>query len=236
MNELQYFGVASGLGLGGFDPAPALIAGVYMATRSSASGFTPGKTRRDVLLFGSLLILGTALWGALLSSLFGERLAEVPWHSLLRAGAWAAGIEIALAVGGLVFAWFRWIHRADPPKDTENQNRSLAGLLVVALGFIALVTTDVPYVVMIGLSSHHPAWVVVPAFLSWAIISQVPLFILCVAVLFNRQSKVAQWIGKAWSAARRWVRTAIPLAIAVVCLLLLADAAEFFLVGRFLVG
>lgn len=236
MNELQFFGVASGLGIGGFDPAPALIAAVYMAARSSAPGRGPAKARRDVLLFGAVLILGTALWGILLSRLLGEHLAEIPWHSLLRAGAWAAGAEVIVAAVGLGYAGYRWAHRNDPPEEKDQKNRSLTGLLVVALGFVALVTADVPFVVTIGLSSHHPPWIVVPAFIVWAIISQVPLFILCVAVLFNRHGRVAEWIGAAWSAARRWIRIAIPLAIAAVCVLLLADAARYFLVGRFLVG
>ncbi|RUQ21752.1 hypothetical protein [Kocuria sp. HSID16901] len=236
MNELQFFGVASGLGIGGFDPVPALIAAVYIAARGNSGQSAARKARRDVLLFGAVLILGTAAWGFALSRLLGEHLADIPWHSLLRAGGWAAGIEILVAIVGLCFAGYRWIHRNDPPEEKEQQDRSLAGLLSVALGFVAIVTADLPFVVTIGLSSHQPAWAVLPAFLAWAVISQGPLFVMCVAVLFNQHHRASKWIGRAWSAARPWIRTAIPVAIAVICVLLLLDAGRYFVMGRFLVG
>lgn len=234
MSPFQFTAAAAGLGIGGFDPAPALIAAVFMAARPSGTPPAIRTVRRDVLWFGLLLIGGTAAWGIGLSRLLGERLAGVPWHGLLRAGGWAAGIELAVAVLGLCFAGYRWAHRSDPPQ--EEKARSRAGLMLVAVGFVALVTADMPFVITIGLSSHQPLWAVVPAFIMWAIISQVPLFILCVAVLFNKHRRVSSVIGRAWGSLRRWVRIAVPIGIASASLLLLIDSARFFVLGHFLIG
>lgn len=234
MNPSQFMAAASGLGIGGFDPAPAMIAAVFMAAHTSGTPENARAVRRHVLLFGLLLIGGTVVWGVGLSTLVGEHLADVPWHNLLRSGSWAAGIELVIAVLGLGFAAHRWAHRLDPPQ--EEKKRNAAGLMLVALGFVGLVTADLPFVVAIGLSSHQPLWAVIPAFVAWAIISQIPLFVLCIAVLLNKHQAVSGVIGRAWTALRTWVRPAIPIGIAGVCILLALDAARFFLLGRFLIG
>lgn len=108
--------------------------------------------------------------------------------------------------------------------------------MLVALGFVAIVTADVPFIVTIGLSSHQPVWVVIPAFIVWAVVSQFPLFVLCIAVLFNKHRNVSQLIGRVWDSLRRWARWAVPIGLASVSVLLLLDAARFFLLGHFLIG
>lgn len=234
MNPIQFLAASSGLGVGGFDPAPALIAAVFMAARPSETPEQARGVRRDVLLFGTVLIVGTVLWGVGLSLLVGERLANVPWYGLLRAGGWAAGVELLLAIAGFCAAGYKWVHRNDPPREEKARNR--AGLMLVALGFVAIVTADVPFIVTIGLSSHQPVWAMIPAFIVWAVVSQFPLFVLCIAVLVNKHRKVSRVIGRAWDSLRTWVRWAVPVGLASVSVLLLLDAARFFLLGRFLIG
>ncbi|MCP3425668.1 hypothetical protein NBM05_06490 [Rothia sp. AR01] len=233
MEPGAFIASASALGVGGLDPAPPLIAAVYMAARPAADPLAAGRVRRAVLVFGVLLIGGTALWGVLLSRLVGDRLDAIPWGHLLRAGAVVAWIELAVALAGLVYAGYRWRIRNRPPK--EEKNRSFAGLLLVAAGFVALVTSDPPFVLAAGLSGNQPLWAAATGLVLWALISQAPLAVLCGAVVANQHRRVAVLIGRWWSAAERWVNIVLPAGIAAVCALMLVDVGKYFLLGRFLI-
>jgi hypothetical protein len=233
MEPGAFIASAGALGLGGLDPAPPLIAAVYMASRPASSPHAARRVRRAVLVFGIVLIGGTALWGIALSLLVGERLDAIPWGHLLRAGAVVAWLEVAAALAGLVYAGYRWRRRDREPE--AERDRSFAGLLLVAVGFVALVTSDPPFVLATGLSGHQPLWAVVAGMLLWTLVSQAPLALLCGAVMANQHRRAARLIGRAWTAARRWVNLILPLGVAAVCVLMLLDAGKYLLLGRFLI-
>lgn len=233
MSTAAFLGSCLALGLGGFDPAPLLIAAVFMASRPDADAHAAREARRGTLVFGLVLIGGTALWGTVLSRLFGSALAEVPWGAILRGGAWAAGAEALLGAAALVWAVLRWRARNRPAQPEKDH--SLRGLVLVALGFVAIVTSDVPFVVAVGLSGHQPLWAVVLGQVLWAVVSQAPLFLLCLAVLAHRHRAMARVVGGWWEAIRPGVRLAVPVLLAVLGLLLLLDAADFLVTGQFLV-
>ena len=79
-----------GLGLAGLDPAGALIA---------AAALTAGARDRAVLLYGVVVLVGTALLGTVLSLTLGARLASVDWSVLVPAGRVGAIIELGVGAG-----------------------------------------------------------------------------------------------------------------------------------------
>lgn len=232
MSPLAYLATAAGLSLGGFDPGPLLIAAVFMAARPPTDAAAARGVRRSVLAFGLVLLSGTFAWGLVLSLLVGEDLARVPWVHLLRTGWWIAALELAAAVALVVWAVLKRRNRNAPEKPPKN--RSAAGLLLVAVGFVAIVTTDPPFIVLVGLSGTQPLWAVVAGHVVWTVISQLPLFLLVLAVLANRHRKVAQVIGGWWDRIRPALGVALPVLAVLAALALAADALEYLLAGHYL--
>lgn len=220
MDALHYLFTVLPLSLGGLDPAPALIAAVFLTNP------VVRKPRASVLTFGAVLIGGTAVWGLVLSKVVGERIRDIPWHEVLRvllhSGLWTVALKLALAAGLLVYAVISFRKRG---RQKQEKSRTAAGLLVVALGFVALVTSDVPFVATVALSSHQPFGVQILGLGLWAIISQVPLFALCVAVALGKHGAFARWLEKVWTRVRPVIGALIPAACTLIALGLIVDVA-----------
>lgn len=212
MSTSSFLGLLFPLGLGGFDPAPALIAAVYLS--GGGGGSALASRRRGVLLFGLLLIGGTALWGLALTALVGASIAQIPWvdivHLVLDAGVWTALGKGLLAVGLVAFGVYKLRSKSSP----ETKNRGLWGLLLVGLGFIAIVTADLPFIATVTLAADQPLWASTLAFILWSLISQAPLFLLCLAVLLHRDAVFTVWLNRAWSR----VAPLVGLTVGVLCL------------------
>ncbi len=211
MSTSSFLGLLFPLGLGGFDPAPALIAAVYL---SGGGGSALASRRRGVLLFGLILMGGTAAWGIALTALVGASIAQIPWadivHLALDAGVWTALGKGLLALGLVAFGVYKLRSKPSP----ETKNRGLWGLLLVALGFIAIVTADLPFIATVVLAAEQSLWTSTLAFILWSFISQSPLFLLCLAVLLHRDAVFTVWLNRAWSR----VAPLVGLTVAVLCL------------------
>ncbi|MCG2623327.1 hypothetical protein LVY72_15625 [Arthrobacter sp. I2-34] len=222
MTALQYLSVVVLTALGGFDPAPALIAAAALAA---------GFRRRHVLGFAALLIGGTAAWGLVLTVIGGARLGRVDWHALARGGAVAAWVELALGLGG--WALYRALRRRRP--ESSREVRSPWGLYATAAGFVAIVVFDLPFDVMVVASAGQPPVLAVPGWVAWAALSQAPLTLLGVAVAAGRHRSAVARLNRIWSRFAPVAGTVATACLAVAALVLLADAAQFLVRGHFLV-
>ncbi|HCN39804.1 hypothetical protein [Rothia sp. (in: high G+C Gram-positive bacteria)] len=215
------------LGLGGFDIAPALIAAVFLANRAVGS-------RRHVLIFGATLLGGTVLWGLLLATALHPMLKQINWHQLLQTVLHAGWCTVALklvliltCIGYGIYALNR-----STPEDGTRTSRGLTSLLLIAAGFIAIVTTDPPFLAAIVLSADQPLWAVALALCLWTLISQLPLAVLCGAILMRQDARFTRWLTAVWQKTgplfRRW------LAISAICvgLVLALDLTTSALWGR----
>lgn len=216
------------LGLGGFDIAPALIAAVFLANRAVGNG------RRNALLFGATLLGGTVLWGLLLATALRPMLKQIHWHQLLQsalhAGWWTVALKLVLMLTCIGYGVYG-LNRSKPENETRP-SRGLTSLLLIAAGFIAIVTTDPPFLAAIVLSAGQPLWAVALALCLWVLISQLPLAILCSAILTGQDASFAYWLTTVWQKTgplfRRW------LAISAICvgLILAVDLATSVLWGQ----
>lgn len=239
-----FLGLMSSLALGGFDPAPALIAGVFLAAGAhSAASFS--TRRHHVLLFATALIGGTALWGVVLALTVGSQIAAVDFggiiHAALNAGWWTilGKALIAIVVAGVGWNYWRRKKKAKNPasgevdaraaveqaeKDkTKKQTKGLRGLMLTALFFVAIVTTDVPFLAGAIAAGSQPLWANVVGNLLWAIISQLPLVVLCVALAFGRAQAFSEWLQRWWDKVKRWFHGIIPTACALISLSIIID-------------
>lgn len=188
----SYLGAMTLLGGLGFDPAPMLI---------SVAALSLGARRRKIILFATVLVLGTAAWGVAVTLVAGPAIRHVHWLALAESvpGLVAATlVAVALLAWGVVTLRTRW-HRANlasiidegdaaasaPARQSRAASGIAAGplpLLLVALAFIAVVLSDPPFPTAIVLSAHRSVVEVVLGFLIWAAVSQSPVVVLAVAL------------------------------------------------------
>lgn len=216
-------------GLAGFDPAPSLIALVSLAA---------GTRRRTVGFFILVLVLGTATWGIIASAVLGPLLTGIDWWRLARSGTIAALIE--LVIGAALISW-RILRRLGPaapePVPSESSDRRAgSGLLLVALGFIAVVMGDPAFDVQVVAAARLPWPEAIAGWLVWSVCSQILLIPVVILLAFPRDrvdlGKLAE-IGA--HIRRRSSRVVTPL-IVTIGLLLMVDAGKRLLTGTFLIA
>lgn len=134
----DFLSTAAVTGLGGFDPAPMLIA---------AAALTGGVRRRHLYGFAALLLGGTALLGWILSRTIGHALGHPDWYRLLLGHRASAVIEVVAGLALVTYAVVR-IRAAImmPPAAAESPEaekpRGVAGLYAVAATFAVIVVGD----------------------------------------------------------------------------------------------
>ena len=211
MSLASYLGLSFPLGLAGLDPAPALIAALYLAHR-------PGR-RRDVYLFGLIITVGTAVWGLLLTALAGTKIQHIPWteiiHWLLNAGWITLLLKAAIGLCLVGYALYARKNRKSP-RLKETKEKSTRGLFFFVLAFLALVTTDIPFAAYIGLSGNQPFWAQVLAFTSWSLIALMPLPPLLLAMAFGQD----RWFIGILEKLQQKIKPLITWGIPALCLLL----------------
>ena len=213
-----------GMGLAGFDPAPLVIVGAARAA---------GGKRSHVVIFSSVLLIGTAALGTGLTFLAGPAIRHL---NLMRiADSWEG--HLASVIFGVFFlVWgvlklSRLIRGEDPDKleDAEvekkaheieegtGKQKGLWGLIGVAVIFLGIVLLDPPFpaAIVFSATGHHNIVLVSLGFLLWAIVSQFPLVILTVATFFGADEKVVSITEKAMNKLKpafRWVVSILAIA------------------------
>ncbi|QNH95809.1 hypothetical protein [Corynebacterium anserum] len=235
----EFLGLMVSLAIGGFDPAPALIGGVFLAAGSG--GAVSFSTRRhQILIFAFTLIGGTALWGVVLATTVGARLAAVDigaiLHIALNAGWWTIVGKAVIATAVACVGWYYWRRNAqfyrtaghgdvhtDPHTESAQKTKGLRGLILTALFFIAIVTTDVPFLAGAIAAGTQPLWINALGNLVWAVISQLPLVVLCITLMFGKAQVFSEWLQHWWDKVKDWFRGIMPTACAVVCTTIIID-------------
>ena len=226
MDLWSFMGAAAATGLGGFDPGPALI---------GAAALGSGVSPRQVLGFGAALISGTAVCGIVLTAVVGSRLSRVDWHALLRDGATAAWIELAVGVGLLVYAAIRLVRRHHGTRTSTRHLPNATGLYLTALGFIGIVVFDVPFEIFVATAGDQPPWLVGTGWMLWALISQLPLALLLAAIMAKRHTPMVRIVTAAQERLAPLAHLLLGTALGLVGLFLVVDAVRFLALGRFLI-
>jgi hypothetical protein len=209
--------VALGLGLAGIDPLGALV--VLAALSRQA-------TRRAVVSFSLVVLLGTTAFGAGLAVLVGDGVGGLADRLLDLPDVVGVVLESVLVVLLLRWAYLRWSRRNGPAKEKRPWLARWLdrGLPLVGGLFVVSAVTDPTFVALVALASreHGLAGALLASGL-WTLVSQAPLFVLVAAVLLGAQARL---LGRVEQLRRRWGRWlphALTAGIALAGLLLLAD-------------
>ncbi|SDQ19480.1 hypothetical protein [Quadrisphaera sp. DSM 44207] len=217
---------ALGLGVAGVDPAGALIAVAALAA---------GARDRVVLGYGAVVLVGTAVLGAVLSLTVGSTVAEVDWSVLVPSGRGGAVLE--LVVGALVLAWgmVRLVRRGARTPRPRRTATGAARLLGVGAVFALSAVLDPTFLALTVLAGRGQDVVaVVLAHLLWAVVSQAPLVLLLVAVARGGHQRAVERFRTWWARAQPGLRRVGTAALLLIGAVLVLDAAWWFATGGFL--
>ena len=171
-----------GLGLAGIDPLGALLV---------AAALSVGVKKRAVIGFGVMVLVGTVVLGVMLSILFGAGvMAIVDALKQLPDMVWVA-VDIAVIV--LLWSWAA--KRVCSEKKFEKSDRTKKWLrhsiFMVGALFVLSMLADPSYLALIAAAGHQQhIGLAALAHSLWIIISQLPLFVLLAAVVFNKHEPV----------------------------------------------
>ena len=229
MNFAEYAASVLATAAGGFDPAPMVI---------MAAALGAGVRRRHIMGSSVLLLGSTAALGLGLTLLVGPVLQSVDWWGLVRHGAVAAWVELALGVAIAVFAVVRAVSRRGrtAPEEEKPPARNAWALYVTALVFVGIVVFDPPFDIHVAVAATQPLPVMVLGWVAWALISQIALTLLLLLTLLGRQERFSAVMQRTWARTSPWVGVAITVLLGLAALFLVVDAGWFLLLGHFLVG
>lgn len=223
---LGSLGVGAGLGLVGLDPAGALVAAVALAA---------GARDRQIVAFGLVVLVGTTVFGTVLTVTLGARLTRLDWASLVPHGALRGGLEAGAALVLGVWVGARIVRR-----NVVSQPRAMGvgwtGVAITGVLFVGTAATDPSFAALVVLAGRDgsPAGVAI-ANATWTLVSQAPLFLLVLAVLRGRHHAALATLRRLRD---RWgprVRTLVTVVLGLGALVLLADVLSWTM-GSFLVG
>src|SRR3954447_2874522 len=218
---------SAALGVLGLDPAGALLA---------AAAMTAGARRREVVVFSVVVLLGTVVFGTVLTMALGDRLARFDWTSVLPHRGTRAGIEAAASLALLVWVGIR-LGRGPRPLKDRALRVGPSGAVVSAILFIGTAATDPTFAATVVLASRSNT--VLPAVLAnttWTVISQLPLMLVFAAVLAGRHRSALTTIRRLrlrWAAV---LRRLVTLGLALCALVLFIDVCTWLITGDFLTG
>ena len=178
------------LGLAGFDPTGALVI---------LSALTMGINKKQIVKFAATTFFGTVLVGLVLSKILSTGIDAI--SKLLNSipdivYMW---IELIIGVVLLIWAFQRFFCKNKTVKKEESKESFFVkflskGLFVVGLIFAVTALTDPSFLALIAASSQNDnIFLVILANAIWILISQLPIFVLTVAIIFNKHEKVISY-------------------------------------------
>lgn len=219
-------GVGAGLGLLGLDPAGALVAAVALAV---------GARDRQIVVFGLVVLVGTTLFGTVLTVAVGERVTRLDWASWVPQGALRAALEVGVALALAVWVGTRLL-RGNVMSEPRVMGAGPTGAIVAGVLFIGTAATDPSFVALVVLAGQGVTLTgAVVANGVWTVVSQAPLFVVVVAVLGGRHHGVVSALQRL---RERWaprVQALVTVVLGLVALVLVIDALSWLL-GSFVVG
>lgn len=178
------------LGLAGFDPTGALVI---------ITALTMGINKKQIIKFALTTFIGTILVGLTFSKILSSGIDVI--SNLLNSIPDVVYMWMEFIIGLILFIWA--IERIFLKKKTikkEEKKESFfikflnKGLFVVGLIFAITALTDPSFLALITISSHNDNLVLVTlANAIWILISQLPIFVLTIAIIFNKHEKVINY-------------------------------------------
>lgn len=215
-----------GLGVAGVDPIGVLL---VMAALGA------GVKKRAVIGFGVMVLIGTVVLGVMLSMLFGASvMAIVNALKQLPDVIWAVVDAVVVA---MLWGWAarRVYARKKPQKPDYTKKWLSRGMVMVGVLFILSMLVDPSYLALIAAAGHQRhIGLAALAHGMWILVSQLPLFVLLVAVIFNKHKPVVarmKAIQERYGQRISWSVTGV---IIIVGAIFAVDLGSFLVSGKWL--
>lgn len=184
------------LGLAGFDPAGALIIIAALSMRMS---------KKQIGLFAATTFIGTVLVGVIVSQVLGTSVTYI--SEFINNIPDIVYMWIEIAIGFLLLEWFvERVFFKKKSKEKEEKKESFfakylkKGMFIVGVLFAVLALTDPSFLALITLSGHSKNLVeVILANCTWITISQLPIFVLTIAIMLNKHEKIIAYFKAKFS-------------------------------------
>lgn len=222
--------IVIGLGLAGIDPVGMLV---LMGSLST------GLSKQKALLFGLLVLFGTSLTGTIFSELLGSTLRQLG-NVLSKSVTILNNVpDIGWVIFNLVviIALIYWGLQRDNKKHIleEKGQKSSKGLWFGAVFMIFTAVTDPSFLAVLALSGHKGN--IILSFLYsfiWTILSQAPLFLLMVAILFNQHVRFVTKFNQMREKYQHLIHNFLTGLIYLIALVFVADLLSFLSTGQWL--
>lgn len=181
------------LGLAGFDPTGAIVI---------ISALALGISKKEIVAFALTTFIGTVLTGLVFSQFIGTGVDYIA--GLLNYIPDNIYLVLEFLVSFALLKWFveRVFFKAKKDSKEEKKESFFVkyikkGLFVVGLIFAITALTDPSFLALLTLCGQSSnLFAVVAANCSWILISQCPIFILTIAVVFNKHEGVINWFNE----------------------------------------
>lgn len=191
---------AIAFGIAGFDPTGAIVI---------ITALTMGLSKKQILLFAITTFIGTVFIGVGCSTFLGTSVNMI--SNLLNSIPDIVYMWLELIIGVVLLKWFveRVFFKSKNDVKEEKKESFFArymkkGLFVVGILFAVTALADPSFLALITISGHNQNMIyVVLANCIWILISQLPIFVLTIAVLFNKHEKVIEYFRNKLSKSKK---------------------------------
>ena len=223
MNNLAFI---VSLGLAGIDPIGMML----LVTMQTA-----GLSKTKAYLYGGLVLFGTAILGFVLSSLLGRGLSDLA--SSINNFSNTVWVWIYLALILILTSWGIKRLSAKEQKEKEKDQESSKGVYGAAAFMIFTALTDPTFLAVLALSGQVNHLLLSVLYnLLWVFISQAPLFLLLLAIMFNKHHMFIDKFNTYYEKYKRPINCAVTGLIFFTVFIFVADLIVYWFSGTWLLG
>lgn len=223
MNNLAF---VISLGLAGIDPVGMML----LVTMQTA-----GLSKKKAYLYGGLVLFGTAVLGFILSSLLGKGLSDLASSIDNFSNTVWVWINLALILILTVWGIKRLLAKEQTEKETGQKSSKDVYAAAAFMIFTAL--TDPTFLAVLALSGQvNNLFLSILYNLLWVFISQAPLFLFLLAIVFNKHHVFIDKFNTYYEKYKKPINYAVTGLIFLAALVFVADLAVYWLSGTWLLG
>lgn len=225
------------LGLAGFDVAGAIIIITALSMRAR---------KKDIYIFAITSLLTTIIVGILFSKVLGTGVIYLT--DIFNYIPDIVYAIIGAVIGFILLYWFiervfinDKYQKKEEKKETYFSKFIVKGLFFLGILFSLWAVSDPSFWGLITIASQSSNILLITlSFAIWMIVGQLPLYILVIAMMFNKQEKILRLYddkikkNKSIEKVKRIFRLTLSIIILITSIYFIADSVFYFITGKWL--
>lgn len=225
------------LGLAGFDIAGAIIIITALSMKCS---------KKQIYIFAFTSLISTIIVGLLSAKVLGTGINY--FADLFKYIPDNIYAIIEIGIGIALFYWFIervFINNKYKQKEEKKENIIIKfvkkGLFIVGILFSLWAVSDPSFWGVVALATQNNNLIIVTlAFTIWMIVGQLPLYVLTIAIFFNKHEKIINWFdekikkNKKIEKIKKVLKIMISIIILIASIYFIVDSVFYFVRGVWL--